>query len=175
MLGHGAKFDHKKEQAIAALMSHINVEAAARAVGISSNTLLRWTKDPEFDAAYREARRTASRQSIARLQDASGAAVTTVLKIMLDSKVSAGTRLRAAEIVLAQTAKAIEIEDIDVRVAELERAAGSANRSRKRSAILTWSSTDALLEPATTPALISAAPRLPAAPQVEIDNDTDQS
>ena len=175
MLGHGAKFDHKKEQAIAALLSHRNVEEAARAVGISSNTLLRWTKEPEFDAEYREARRTASRQSIARLQDASGAAVTTVLKIMLDSKVSAGTRLRAAEIVLAQTAKAIEIEDIDVRVAELERAAGSANRSRKHPAILTWSSTDALPEPATTPALISAAPRLPAASQAEIDNDTDQS
>ncbi|HEV3447927.1 MAG TPA: helix-turn-helix domain-containing protein [Gemmataceae bacterium] len=175
MLGHGAKFDHKKEQAIAALLSHRNVEAAARAVGISSNTLLRWTKEPEFEAAYREARRTASCQSIARLQDASGAAVTTVLKIMLDSKVSAGTRLRAAEIVLTHTAKAIEIEDIDVRVAELERAAGSANRSRKRSAILTWSSTEALPDSATTPALISAAPRLPAAPQVEIDNDTDQS
>jgi transposase-like protein len=175
MLGHGAKFDHKKELAIAALLSHRNVEAAARAVGISSNTLLRWTKEPEFDAAYREARRTASRQSIARLQDASGAAVTTVLKIMLDSNVSAGTRLRAAEIVLAHTAKAIEIEDIDERVAELERAAGSANRSPTRSAILTWSSTDALPEPATTPALISGAPRLPAASQAEIDNDTDQS
>jgi hypothetical protein len=49
--------------------------------------------------------------------------VTTVLTIMLDSKVSAGTRLRAAEIILTQTAKAIEIEDIDVRVAELERGA----------------------------------------------------
>jgi hypothetical protein len=35
MLGHGAKFDHKKEQAIAALLSQ-NVEAAARAVGIGT-------------------------------------------------------------------------------------------------------------------------------------------
>jgi hypothetical protein len=175
MLGHGAKFGHKKEQAIAALLFHKNVEAAACAVGISANTLQRWTKDPEFEAAYREARRTAFCQSIARLQDASGAAVATVLKIMVDSKVSPGTRLRAAAIVLTQTAKAIEIEDIDVRVAELERAASSANRSRKRSAILTCSSPDALPDPATTPAPISAVPRLPAAPQAEIDNDTDQS
>ena len=53
MLGHGAKFDHKKEQAIAALLSHRNVEEAARAAGISPNTLLRWTKEPEFAAAYR--------------------------------------------------------------------------------------------------------------------------
>lgn len=121
MLGHGAKFDHKKEQATAALLSHRNVEEAARAVGISANTLLRWTKEPEFEAAYREARRTAFSQSITRLQQASSAAVTTLLKIMLDTNAAAGTRLRAVEIVLGQTAKAIEIEDIDVRVAELER------------------------------------------------------
>jgi hypothetical protein len=74
MLGHGAKFGHKKEQAIAALLFHKKVEAASRAVGISANTLQRWTKNPEFEAAYREARRTAFCQSIARLQDASGAA-----------------------------------------------------------------------------------------------------
>jgi hypothetical protein len=36
MLGNGAKFDHEKEQAIAALLSHRNVEEAARAVGISA-------------------------------------------------------------------------------------------------------------------------------------------
>src|ERR1017187_1478055 len=75
MVGHGAKFGHKVEQAIAALLSHRNVEEAARAVGISANTLLRWLKEPEFEAACREARRTAFSQSIARLQDASGAAV----------------------------------------------------------------------------------------------------
>jgi transposase-like protein len=59
MLGHGAKFGRKREQAIAALLSHSNVDAAARAVGISGNTLLRWTKEPEFEAAYQEARGTA--------------------------------------------------------------------------------------------------------------------
>jgi hypothetical protein len=42
-------------------------------------------KIPEFDQAYREARRDAFRQSVARLQQASGAAVTTLLKIMVDS------------------------------------------------------------------------------------------
>ena len=171
MLGHGAKFDHKKDQAIAALLSHRNVEEAARAVGINPNTLLRWLKDPEFAAAYREARRAASRESIARLQDALGAAVTTVLRIMVDSNLPAGTRLRAAEIVLSQAVKAIEIEEIDERLTELERATNSTHRSRKRSAILPWLRTDALPEPATTPALISAAPRLPTVSQTEI---TDQ-
>jgi hypothetical protein len=32
MLGHGAEFGHKREQAIAALLSHRNVDEAARAV-----------------------------------------------------------------------------------------------------------------------------------------------
>jgi hypothetical protein len=156
MVGHGAKFGHKMEQAIVALLSHRNVEEAARAIGITANTLLRWTKEPEFEAACREARRAAFSQSIARLQDAAGAAVTTVLKIMLDTSAPAGTRLRAAEVVLEQTTKAIEMEDIEARVAELERAADSAKRPRKRTAVLTLSSTKALPGPATTPAQISA-------------------
>jgi hypothetical protein len=167
MLGHGAKFGHKIEQAIAALLSHRNVEEAARAAGISANTLLRWSKDPEFNAAYREARRTAFEQSIARLQDASGAAVTTVLKIMLDTNAPAGTRLRAAEVVLERGAQAMAMEDLEARVVALERAASSSKRSRRRSAILTLLSTKALPVPAT-PAQISA-PR-PGSSETDGDN-----
>src|SRR5947207_14924330 len=40
--------------------------------GISGKTLLRWMKEPEFDTAYRNARRAAFSQSIARLQQMSG-------------------------------------------------------------------------------------------------------
>ena len=97
------------------------MEEAAAAVKISAKTLLRWMKEQDFDAAYREARRLAFGQSISRLQQASTAAVTTVLKLMVDQNVPASTRLRAADIVLERTAKAIEIEDIETRVSELER------------------------------------------------------
>jgi transposase-like protein len=123
MRGHGTRFGQKKEEAIAALLSQRNVDEAARAVGISTNTLLRWMKNPEFDAAYRAARRAAFSQSIARLQQASSAAVSTLLKIMVDTNVPASTRVRAADSVLDHAAEAIEIEDLEVRVAELERAA----------------------------------------------------
>jgi hypothetical protein len=58
--GHGTKFARKKEEAIAALMSHRTLEEAARAVGVATNTLLRWQQDPEFDAALRMARRAAT-------------------------------------------------------------------------------------------------------------------
>jgi hypothetical protein len=126
-----SKFGHRQEEAIAALLSHRSLEDAARAVGIATQTLLRWLKEPTFDAAYRQARRAAFSQSIARLQQASGAAVSTLLKVMLDQNAPASTRVRAADSILDHGAKAIEIEDIEVRVAELEQAAEATKLSQK--------------------------------------------
>jgi hypothetical protein len=143
---------------IAALLSHKNLETAARAAEISLNTLKRWLKDAEFDAAYREARRAAFCQSIAWLQEASGAAAKTVLRIMLDPKVSAGTRLHAAEVVLSQGARALEFEDIEARLAELERTR-STTTTRKRAALFTLVEHQTLSEPATTPAPSPVAQR----------------
>ncbi len=122
MSGHGSKFGHKKEAAVAALLSARNADEAARTAGISPATLRRWQKDPEFDAAYREALRVAHRQSIGRLQQASSAAVSTLLKLMVDQNVPASTRARCADSVLGHTAKAIELDDIESRLSELERA-----------------------------------------------------
>jgi transposase-like protein len=122
MAGHGEKFGRKKEEAIAALLSQRNLEDAARAVGIGTRTLLRWMQVPEFSAAYRKARWDAVSQSTARLQQATGAAASTLLKIMVDQNTPASTRVRAAECVMNHAMKAIELEDIEARVSELERA-----------------------------------------------------
>ncbi len=127
MTGHGSKFGRKKEEAIAALLTQRSVEEAARVAGIGTQTLHRWLKLPEFQAAYREARRAAVSQSNARLQQASSAAVSTLLKIMVDPSSPASSRVRAADRVLDRAKQAIEIEDIEVRLAALERAAELAN------------------------------------------------
>ena len=132
MTGHGAKFGRKKEEAIAALLTQRNMDEAARAVGVAPKTLLRWLQIPEFQAAYRKGRRDAHGQSIARLQQATSAAVSTLLKVMVDPSTPASTKVRAADSVLDHSAKAIELEDIEVRVAELERAAEAAERQRSR-------------------------------------------
>jgi hypothetical protein len=123
MKGHGAKYGRKQEDAIIALMTHRSLDEAANATGISTQTLVRWLKFPEFDEAYREARRAAFSQSIARLQQASSAAVSTLLKLMVDPQTPASTRVRAADSVLNHTKHAIGIEDIQVRVEALEDAA----------------------------------------------------
>ncbi len=130
MSGHGAKLPRKMEEAIAALLTQRNVEEAAKSVGISTKTLLRWMKDLEFDAAYRKARRLAFGQSVARLQQASGAAVSTLLKIMVDPVAPHSTRVRAADSVLDHSAKSIELEDIEARVAELERNMDASKQAR---------------------------------------------
>jgi len=130
MAGHGEKFGRKKEDAIAALLSQRNLEEAARTAGVGTRTLLRWLKEPEFDKAYRDARRDSFRQAVARLQQASGAAVSTLLKIMVDTTAPHSTRVRAADSVLDHAAKAIEIEDVEVRVTALERAVEIAKSSR---------------------------------------------
>jgi transposase-like protein len=124
------KFGRKMEEAVAALLTQRNVEEAAKAVGISTRTLLRWMKEPEFQAAYREARRTAYSQAVARLQQGATAAATTLLKVMLDQTTPASVRVRAAECVMNHSSKAIEIEDVEARVAELERATEASKRDR---------------------------------------------
>jgi hypothetical protein len=121
--GHGSQYGRKKEAAIAALLTQRNIEEAARAAGIGRQTLIRWLKIPEFQADYREARRTAVFQSNARLQQASGAAASTLLKIMVDVNAPASSRVRAADSVLDRAKFAIEIEDIEERVKALEQAA----------------------------------------------------
>jgi len=51
---------------------------------------------------------------------------------MIDPNSPASTRVRAADSVLNHAAQAIEIEDIEVRVAELERAAEAKSAARTR-------------------------------------------
>jgi len=127
MTGHGAKFSRKMEAAVVALLTHRNHEEAARAgKHRDGRTLLRWQKEarvPE-DLPCRPPGRPG--QSIARLQQASSAAVSTLLKVMVDANTpglhqSPG----AADSVLNHSAKAMELEDIEARVEELERAVRS--------------------------------------------------
>ena len=126
MKGHGEKFGRKKEEAIAALLSHRSIEEAAKALGLNPNTLLRWLKMPEFRDAYLKARREVVQQSVARQQQATGMAGVTILKLMTDANVPAAVRLRAAETVFSLAMKGIDQGDIETRLAALEQAFSTA-------------------------------------------------
>src|SRR6266436_7690685 len=123
-MGTARNSKRKLDEAIAAMLTQRNVEEAARSVGLSTATLMRWQKAPDFQTAHREARRAAYVQAVARLQQRASAAATTMLKTMIDPNAPASTRLRAAECVMNHATEAIEIEDIEARVAALEAGAG---------------------------------------------------
>jgi hypothetical protein len=133
MSGFGEKLGSKREAAILALLSTRSVEEAARVAGVTPRTLYRWIKEPEFNAAYREAKRAAFSQTLARLHQMSSAAVTTLGKVMLDPATPPATKARAADSILNHTVRAIETEDIEARILELERAANESKPGwRKR-------------------------------------------
>jgi len=117
------KLGRKQEQAIAALLSQRNADEAARSIGIATRTLFRWLQEPAFAAAYRDAKRAAFSQAIARIQTMTAAAVSALGKVLVDPSAPAASRVRAADSILEHAAKAIEIEDLEARLAALEEAA----------------------------------------------------
>jgi hypothetical protein len=128
MTGHGAKYGRKQEEAIAALLTQRNVEEAAKSINVATKTLIRWMKLPEFQKAYRDARRAAFGQSIARLQQLSSAAVSVLGKVLIDPNTPASTKVRAVDSVLNHATKAIEVEDLAARIEALEQATKDQKR-----------------------------------------------
>jgi DNA-binding MurR/RpiR family transcriptional regulator len=120
MTTNGAKLTPKQELLIAALLRSTTIQEAAHAAGVSEATAHRWIREAAFDAAYRAARRTAVRQAIARLQQAASQAVTLLIAVINDEQAPTSLRLRAAEKVIEQALKGVELEDLEVRIAALE-------------------------------------------------------
>lgn len=115
------KMTRKMEAAIAALLTAPTIAEAAKTVGIHEQTLWRWLQNSDFQACYREAKRQAVAQAIARLQQVSSEAVETLQQVMNDPETSASARVSAAKIVLEMTLKGSELEDLAARLEQLER------------------------------------------------------
>jgi hypothetical protein len=128
--GHGSKFGRKKEAAIAALLSEKNHAEAARVAGIDLSTLKRWLRMPEFIEAWRRARWESMEQGYARAQQNSGACISILLKLMVDSATPPAGRIRAALGVFGIAQEGLNLE-IETRVAALERASEIAKSSEK--------------------------------------------
>lgn len=122
MKGHGEKLTQKQELVISALLQSPNMTEAAKAAGISETTLWRWLKNDDFKLAYAAARREAVQQAVVQVQRASCEAVRTLKDVMADSEAPASSRVAAAKAVLEMSLKAVETEDLERRIVELEKA-----------------------------------------------------
>jgi hypothetical protein len=114
------KLTANQQRAIAALLIEPNIREAAKAAKISETTLFRWLKDEAFDKAYMDARRHATGQAIAHLQQSSTKAVKTLCEVMDDTQAPTSSRVTAAKTVLELSMKSVEIEDLAQRLAQLE-------------------------------------------------------
>jgi hypothetical protein len=121
MKGSGQKYEQKKEGAISALLQEPSIEKAAKKAGISESTLLRWLKLDEFKEEYRTAKKELVNLAISQLQQSAGKAVKVLLEIAEDDESPSSSRVSAAKTILEISIKAVELEDIEKRIEELEK------------------------------------------------------
>ena len=120
MKGFAGKLSRNQERAISALLVHPTMTQAADAAGIGEVTLWRWLRIPTFKEQYRLARREAVSQAVGQLQAASSVAVVALTDISKDVNFPTSARVSAARTVLELALKGVELEDLAVRVEELE-------------------------------------------------------
>ena len=132
MKGHGEKLSRKQEAAIAALLSHGTVKAAAQAVGVSEATLWRWMQLPEFQTRHRAARTSVVETAIGLMQQACTGAVATLVKVMQDETAPASARVGAARTVIEQSLRAVELVDLQERIERLEETLGAQEKGKAK-------------------------------------------
>jgi DNA-binding MurR/RpiR family transcriptional regulator len=115
------------ERAVAALLSKPTIRAAARECGVSSRTLQRVMKQPEFESAYRDARRALVREATAKLTANSGRAAEVLRRVFDDRKATPGARVAAATQTIRLTLESYEIEELDRRIRALEEQKNNAS------------------------------------------------
>ena len=131
MKGHGEKLSRTQERAIAALLQCPTMTEAATAAGISEATLWRWLRLPAFQEEYRAARRQAVQQAVTAVQRITSTAVATLEGIMNDATAPPASRVTAARVVLDTALKAVELEDLEQRIAALEERLAAPPRRRR--------------------------------------------
>lgn len=110
----------QQQTALAALLSSPTLRQAGEKAGVSETTLWRYMQDETFSRRLREARREVVSHAVLRLQSAAADAVKTLHDIVLDAEAGAAPRIAAARIIIEQTFRALELDDLRARLAELE-------------------------------------------------------
>ncbi len=117
----------RQRRAIEALLLAPNVTAAAARAGIGERTLRRWlNEDERFRSAYRAAGHARLNETVGRLRAAAGEAVDALRAGLTDACMS--NRIRAATVLLEHAVK-LEVDDLADRVAALEAAEATREKS----------------------------------------------
>jgi hypothetical protein len=115
-----AELSPKQYKAIAALLDEPTITKAAVAAGIHHATMHRWLQQPHFRRAYMEARWKSVQHSIARVQQFTSEAAAVLRDIMNDKSSPAYSRIAAANSIMNNGLRGVELEDHDQRIAEIQ-------------------------------------------------------
>ena len=114
----------KQRRAIEALLLTGEVAHAATTAGVNRDTIYRWLKQPNFQAAVREAEAQAIDEVSRVLIRLSKSAVGTLAQAMAERDAPIGPRIRAADITLSRLLQVRELAVLEDRLTALEQAAG---------------------------------------------------
>ncbi len=109
----------KQERSILLLIAGLSLDAVAKKLKISNSSLWRWQQNDLYVARYRHLRRVRVEHSIAALQSLTADAVE-----CLRRNLTSGNRpseVRSALGILNQSLSAIDLLEIETRVAEVEK------------------------------------------------------
>ena len=115
----------KQTQAITALLSERSIAAAARQSGVGVATIYRWFDDPVFSKALTAAEGQAIDAAARSLVGMADKALGAVAGVLDDPAAHPATRLRAAEIVLNNLLKMVELRNLERRIKALEEESGN--------------------------------------------------
>jgi transposase-like protein len=117
-----ATLDPRERRAVEALLAGASHEAAAAAAGVSPRTLRRWVRLPRFAAALRAAQAQAFDEALGVLRASALDGVHALREVASDCEAPAAARVAAARALLEEGRKAIEVDEIEGRLAKLEEA-----------------------------------------------------
>ncbi|MDA1315473.1 MAG: hypothetical protein O2968_19260, partial [Acidobacteria bacterium] len=106
---------------ILALLVCRTFTAAAKTVGVDRTTVYRWIRqDKTFRRELSKARLQALAETTARLQRLAKTAVIQLSKIIKDDEAPAASRVSGIRTTLDFAYRAVELEELEVRLAEVE-------------------------------------------------------
>lgn len=113
-------FDPKKQKALTALLEQPTIDKAADAAGVARSTIYRYLKDPDFAAAYRQARSEALAHATTRLQQLASEAVEALGDVIGDAYAAPKDRISASRTVLDFAYSAHDLEALAAALDDLE-------------------------------------------------------
>lgn len=123
----------KQVAAISAMLTCPTLREAAEASGTPESTLFRWLNEPDFKAAYDQARGRLLESTLTALQGAATEAVNVLRTIMNNGAAPAGVRVRAAVGIIELSLRARTELETEARLQALEAAAARTPLSARNS------------------------------------------